>query len=95
MDRDLALIEDDASLGIDAGGQISGGHLAGVSTQQGRVLPDGDGVQVDDAVDALVLVLQRNEVSDRTQVVAQVQVAGRLNAGKNPLHVKLLFLAVA
>ncbi len=30
MGRNLALVEDDAALGIDAGGEIGGGHLAGV-----------------------------------------------------------------
>jgi hypothetical protein len=50
-------------LGIDAGGEHRGRHLARVGASLG-ILPDGDGVQVDDAVDALELVLQAHPVAD-------------------------------
>src|SRR5262249_12041487 len=45
----------------------------------------GDGVQVDHAIDAVVLVLQRDELRDGAEIIAEVQVAGRLHAGKHPL----------
>ncbi len=51
--------------------------------QLGRVLPHRDRVQVDDAVDAVVAVLQLDEALDRAEIVAEVQVAGRLHAGKH------------
>jgi hypothetical protein len=40
-------------------------------------------VQVDDAVYAFVLILQRNVILDRAQVVTQVLAAGGAGAGKN------------
>ena len=49
----------------------------------GRVLPDGDRVQVDDAVDASrCLVLHRHPAPQRAEVVAERQVARGLDAGK-------------
>ena len=42
-------------------------------------------MQVDDAVEAVEAVLQRDEAGDRAEVIAEVQVAGRLDAGKHPL----------
>src|SRR3546814_4462779 len=50
---DLRLVEDDRGLGIDAGGEIARRHLPRALAQHLRVLPQGDGVLVDDAVDAL------------------------------------------
>jgi hypothetical protein len=47
------------------GGEVGGGDLAGVAGQLARVLPDGDGVQVDDAIDAIVRLLERDEILDR------------------------------
>ncbi len=58
MGADHALVEDDAALGVDAGGDIGGRHLAGRGAQFARVLRQGQRVQVDDAEDALVIVLQ-------------------------------------
>ncbi len=41
-----------------------------------------DRVEIDDAVDAVVVVLKGDEFPDRAQIIAEMQVAGRLNAGK-------------
>ncbi len=41
-------------------------------------------MQVDDAIDAVVPILQLDEALDGAEIVAEVQVAGRLHAGKNP-----------
>ena len=43
----------------------------------------GQRMQVDDAVDAVVAVLQRDEVADGAEIVAEMQIAGRLDAGKD------------
>ncbi len=50
--------------------------------QLGLALTHRDGVQVDDAVDAVVGLLQGDVVADGAQVVAQVQGAGGLGAAK-------------
>src|ERR1019366_1844433 len=60
--------------------------LVGAGAQFRRVDVEGEGVQVDDAVEGVVGVLVGNPVPDRAQVVAQMQVATRLQAGENSGH---------
>src|SRR5437762_8044032 len=86
MRADSALVEDDAALGIDAGGYIGGGHLARRLAQLVGVLRLGQRVQVDNAKDAVVIVLQRDPIADRAEIIAEMQIAGRLDAGKNSVH---------
>ncbi len=81
----LALVEDDVLVRVDAAGDEGGGHLARRLRQLGRILPDRDGVQVDHAIDAVVALLQRHEFHDGAEIIAEVQVAGRLHAGKHAL----------
>ena len=69
---------------IDAAGDERRGDLADGARQLGRVLPDRDRVQIDDAIDAVVAVLQLDEALDGAEIIAEVQVAGRLHAGENP-----------
>ena len=89
MGRNLALIEDDALIGVDPGGEIGGRDLAGVVGELGRILPHGNGVEIDDAIDAVVVLLERDEIPYRAQIVPQVQIAGGLNARKNAPHRRL------
>ncbi len=86
MTADHALVEDDAMPRVDAGGDIGGGNLAGRMAQFERVLRHRQRMQIDDAEDAFVIVLQRHPVADRPEIIAEMQVAGRLNAGKNSVH---------
>ena len=88
----LALVEDDVLLRVDAAGDEGGGHFAGGARQLGRVLPDRDGVHVDHAIDAVVVFLQRHEFGDGAEIIAEMQVAGRLHPGKHLLleHRRLL-----
>ena len=79
MRGDHALVEDDAVLGVDPGGDIGGGDLAGRGAQLGRVLRHGQRVQVDDAEDALVIMLQRDPVADRAEIIADRK-STRLNS---------------
>ena len=80
---DLALVEHDVLLRIDAAGDERRGHLADRLGQLVRVLPHRDGVQVDHAIDAVVAVLQLDELDDGAEVIAEVQVAGRLHPGEH------------
>src|SRR5262245_57242094 len=43
-------------------------------------------MQIDDAEERLVLLLQRDPVHERTEIVADVQVPGRLDAGHGTDH---------
>ena len=69
--------------GVDAGGQEGRGDLARLAASSFGILRLGDGVQVDHAVEALVVVLQAREVADRAEIVAEVEIAGRLHAGQD------------
>ncbi len=80
---DLALVEHDVPLRIDAGGDEGRGHLARVPGQLVGVLEHGDGVQIDHAIEAVVLVLQRHEFGDGAEIIAEMQIAGRLHAGEH------------
>ncbi len=86
MARHRRLVEDDAFFRVDPRRQIGGGDLAGVGAQLFRVLRQGQGVQIDDAEDAVVVVLQRHPVADRAEIIAEVQIAGGLHARKNAVH---------
>jgi hypothetical protein len=86
MGRNLALVEDDAALGVDAGGDVGGRDLARLRLQGGRVLPDRDRMQIDDAEHAVIAVLQPHPVADRAEIVAEMHVLGRLDAGEDSLH---------
>jgi hypothetical protein len=68
---------------IDAAGDEGRGDLANGVRQLGRILPHRDRVQIDDAIDAVVAVLQFDEALDGAEIIAEMQVAGRLHAGKN------------
>jgi hypothetical protein len=43
-------------------------------------------MQVDDAEDTVELVLQPDPIADCAQIIAEMQVAGGLNAGENAIH---------
>ena len=85
MFGDLALVEDDVLLRIDTAGDEGRGHLAGVARQFGGILPNRDGVQIDHAIDAVMAVLQIDEFDDGAEIIAEMQIAGRLHAGKHQL----------
>ena len=84
MGGDLALVEDDMRLGVDAGGDEGRRHLAGRGGELLRILPDRDRMHVDDAIDAVVGRLQLDEALDGAEIVAEMQVAGGLDARKDP-----------
>ncbi len=84
MGRHLALVEHDRARRVDAGGEERGGDLSDLRLQLGRVLPQGDRVQVDDAVEALRLArLHLHEPLHGAEIIAEMQVPGRLDAGED------------
>ena len=70
-------------LRVDAGGQEKGGGVADLREQLFGVLIHGDGVQIDDAVDAFVLVLHTHPILERAEIIADVEIAGWLDARKD------------
>src|SRR5260221_1250603 len=90
-----ALVEDDAALGIDAGGDIGRRHLARLRAQLVRVLRQCQRMQVDDAEDAVVVALQRDPVSDGAEIIAEMQIAGGLDAREDAVHGAVVIAAAA
>ncbi len=84
-----ALVEDDAATGIDPGGDIGGGHLARLGAELRRVLRQGNGVEIDNAKDAVVIALQRDPVADGAEIIAEMQVASGLDAREDAIHGRL------
>ena len=71
------------SLRIDAGSKKGGRDRADLRRQ---VVVDelrGQRMQVDDAIDAVVAVLQGDEFLERAEIVAEMEMAGGLDAGKD------------
>src|SRR6516225_10454498 len=86
MGGNHALVKDNTAPRVDPRGDVGGRHLTRRGAQLGWILRQGQGVQVDDAENAVVVVLQGDPVADGAEIVAEMQVAGRLNAGKDAVH---------
>jgi len=87
VSRYMGLDKEDTFLGIKATGKISCGNLKGLIFKKGRVLEDGDGVHVNDAVKAVVVLLQMYPVPQRAKIVAKGKRPSGLHARKNTFHV--------
>ena len=81
MGTDLALVEQDRPRRVDARRDEAGSGFARGMAQLCRILPDGDRVHVDKAIDRLdPLVLLFDKALERTKVVAKRQSARGLDA---------------
>jgi hypothetical protein len=77
---DVALAEEDAAVGVEAGRDQDRGRVVDALAQLGRVVGHRDGVQVHDAVDRRVAaLLSRDVLRDGADVVAKVLCARGLN----------------
>ena len=85
MLRDPALVEDDIGLGIDAAGEKGGSHFARGARELLRIVRHRHRMQIDDAIDARMRLLHLDEALDRAEIIAEVQIARRLDAGKHAL----------
>ena len=84
MGRNLRLVEQDRARWVDPGGDKGGGTLARGVAQLGGVLPGGDGMHVDHAIDGLdSLVLLLHKAFQRAEVIAQGQPARGLDSRKD------------
>ena len=79
----VGLDEHDVLLGIQTAGNVLRELLEASSSEVRRNLPHGDRVHVHDAVQAVILVLQRDPVFDCAHIRAKRQIAARLNARKD------------
>ena len=79
----VALAEQDAALGVQAGGDEDRGRVVD-ALAQATGSSARDRVQVDDAVDrGIGAVLALDVLHDRPDVVAEVLAPGRLDAGED------------
>ena len=85
MRGDARLVEQRRAVGVDARGNERGGHLDRVAGEHGGLDRDGDRVQVGEEEQTVIArlhaVLHRDPLLDRAQIVAEVEVAGGLDAG--------------
>ena len=84
--RHVALDEEGAAVGIEPDGEQVEGGVERVRTQLGRVDLDGEGVQVDHAVEGVVALLERHPVPEGPEIVSQGEVARGGDAGEDPVH---------
>ena len=78
--RNMRLDEHDVLLRVQTAGDILRELLEASSAKIRRNLPHGNCVHVHDAVQTVILVLQRHPVFDCAHIRAQRQIAARLNA---------------
>ena len=81
----MALDEQGVLLRVQPAGDVLGKLLQRPAAQIRRVLANGDGVQVRHEIEALIGIRTGAPVADGSQIVAKMQIAGGLNAGKHPL----------
>ena len=80
MLRNGRLVEDDMLDRIDSRRDERGRDRADLVAQVIVHELGGDGMQIDDAINAVVVLLQRHEFADGAKIVAEMQVPGRLDA---------------
>ena len=80
MLRHMRLNEERRALRIDTRGEQTDRHLSSPGGQRPRIVGVGDGMQIDDAENAFMHLLQPDPVLDRTEPVADVEFTGRLNS---------------
>jgi hypothetical protein len=84
--REVALDEDRGHVRVEADRVERGRQLERLLADDPRLLGHGQGVEVDDPVEGVAGVLPDDPVPQRTQVVAEVDLAGGLDAGQDPGH---------
>ena len=83
---DVALHEHGRHVGVEADGEQHRGELDRALADHARLLGDGEGVEVDDAVEGVVLVLVLRPRPQRPEVAPEVDVAGWLDARQHSGH---------
>ena len=67
-------------------------HVKYVLFQFLGILGDRDSVLVYDAVDALMILLQFNELPESSKIISQMNVSCGLKTKKNPFHYVYLYI---
>ena len=83
---DMALEEEGAPVRVETRGQEQGRSLERSRAERFGVDVDGQGVEVHEAVEGLVVVLEGDPVAQRSQVIAEMEVAGGLDPREDSGH---------
>jgi segregation and condensation protein A len=75
----VALGEDGCHVGVEANSEEHRGGTQGRGTNLARLVSDRQGMEINDSVERIGTVLTRDPVTQRSEVVAKVQIAGGLN----------------
>ena len=71
---------------IDSDREVNTREVAGFLDQNFWILRKGNGVEVYDAEETFVLVLQRHPIAQRAEVIPQMNIAGGLSAAEDSFH---------
>ena len=85
MFGNMALDEDRRP--IEADGEEHCGQAQGLGTDDSGPVDHGEGVEIDDPMEGIDLVLADDPIAKCTQIVAQMDLAGRLDTRQNPGHI--------
>jgi hypothetical protein len=83
---DMRLDKYRGDIRVEPYGKQHRGKLNGVLAEHARLVGDGEGVQVDNAMKHVVVMLPRDPIAESAQIVAQVNVASGLDARKYASH---------
>src|SRR5438105_1939529 len=83
MFRNIGLDKDRRSFGVDAGGEINASEVECFLSQHFRVLRQCYGVEVNDAIKALILVLKRDPIFESAEVVSDMKLPRGLGTTEN------------
>ena len=75
--------DDENPVEVCAFRHVDGRDFQAAFAKLGRVLPHGQGVQVDHTVNTVVIILQQFEITQGADIVAEREQAGRLNTGED------------
>ena len=82
----MTLHEDRRHVGIETDGEERGRQFQSVASEHPGRIGDRQSVQIDDAVERITFVLAGDPVAQRPEIVAEMDVARRLNAGQDARH---------
>ncbi len=86
----MALHEHRGDVGVEPDREQHRRQLDGRLADDAGLLDDGQRVQVDDPVEDVLVVLALDPVAQRTQVVPEMDVTGRLDAREHASHAERL-----
>ena len=84
--RDVGLAEEEGLVRREAAGEKVEGHVARVAAQGCRIMQRSESVEIGDEVKRFPLILQFDGRTHHAKIIAQMQCAGGLDAGKDTFH---------